>query len=279
MNEMKFTGYTLPLGKKTYIMGIVNVTPDSFSDGGSFFKPLDALSCIEEMINDGVDIIDMGAVSTRPFSKPVTPEEEWSRLKGVFDLLPSDLGVPLSVDTFNIETARRCLDAGADIINDVSGVFSYETARLIKEYNAGWILMHGGVKTGNAETQREYPQGILFSVNEFFADCRKRSAECGIPQSSLCFDAGFGFSKSNEQNIELLNNYDKIEKGDTALLCALSRKRFIGKLSSVEESGKRDPATLCADIIACSKGADIVRVHNVKMHRQAFSLFDNLRQF
>ncbi len=279
MNEMKFTEYTLPLGKKTYIMGIVNVTPDSFSDGGSFFKPLDALSCIEEMINDGADIIDMGAVSTRPFSMPVTPEEEWSRLKGVFDLLPSDLGVPLSVDTFNIETARRCLDAGADIINDVSGVFSYETARLIKEYNAGWIIMHGGVKTGNAETQREYPQGILFSVNEFFSDCRKRAAECGIPQSSLCLDAGFGFSKSNEQNTELLNNFEKIEKGDIALLCALSRKRFIGNLSSVEQSYERDPATLCADIIACSKGADIVRVHNVKMHRQAFSLFDNLRQF
>jgi len=276
MNRFIAGGHSLELGKKTYIMGILNVTPDSFSDGGKYFTLKEAMRQAERMIDEGADIIDVGAVSTRPFSEYVSPEEEWERLKDILCEIRKNFIVPVSIDTFNPFTAERCLDSGADIINDVSGVFSSEMAELIKRYNCGWVVMHGGVSVRKTEEETVFSDGIINDVNNFFEDILREITLLGIPKEHICLDAGFGFSKNNEQNNELLENYEKINKYGLPLLCALSRKRFIGELTGDTDSEKRDEGTLAANIIACSKGADIIRVHNVALHKKAFLVFDGI---
>ncbi len=276
MSEFVFGNKSLPLGGKTYIMGILNVTPDSFSDGGEYFSVSEAVRQTEKMIEEGADIIDVGAVSTRPFSDKVSIEEEWSRLAPVLSELRKRFSVPISVDTFNPENIKRSLDAGADIINDVGGIFSPLTAECVKEYNAGWIIMHGGVLISDAGEQKTYSDGIVNDVNTFFCSMLKKIAEYNIPLNNICLDAGFGFAKNTEQNIELLKNFEKIRKDSLPLLCALSRKRFIGELSGEADAKKRDTATAAANLAAVQKGADIVRVHNVALAKQTLCVADAL---
>lgn len=269
--------YSLELGKKTYIMGILNVTPDSFSDGGLFFNKEDALRQAEKMIAEGADIIDIGAVSTRPFADDVSAEEEWIRLKNVIPEIIKRFDVPLSVDTFNPSTAKRCLDAGADIINDVSGIFSSDMAEIIKRSGCGWIMMHGGVALRKAEEETEFPDGIINDVNRFFSDCLRKTADFGIAPENICLDPGFGFSKNEKQNTELLKNFSMLSCDGRALVCALSRKRFIGYLTGETDKNKLDSGTLAANIAACLNGADIIRVHNVALHKKSTALIDALR--
>lgn len=276
MNEFICNDFSFSLGKKTYIMGILNVTPDSFSDGGKYNTLSGALMHAENMIKEGADIIDIGAVSTRPFSEKVSAEEEWSRLEKILPEIKRNFSVPVSVDTFIPSVAEKCLDFGADIINDVSGVFSSDMAEIIKKYNCGWIVMHGGVGVRKTEDITDFSDGIINDVNRFFSDAVKYAEEKGISLNRLCLDAGFGFSKTNEQNLELLKNYEKLEKHSLPLLCALSRKRFIGELSGEEESSDRLFGTLSANITAVMKGADIVRVHDVLSHKKSLSVTDRL---
>lgn len=258
---------------KKYIMGILNVTPDSFSDGGKFFTVSSSLKQAEAMIEDGADIIDIGAVSTRPFSNAVDTEEEWDRLKNILPVLIRSFNVPVSVDTYNPEVAKRCLEAGVDMINDVSGVFQEDMARVVKSYNCGWITMHGGVMLRRAEEEILYQNGVLCDVNNYFSEFLSLAEKWGIRRNSICLDPGFGFSKNSVQNIELLENLDKLDKSDFPLLCALSRKRFIGEISGETIPENRDAATLEANIKAMNKGADIIRVHNVRLHRSAIASY------
>lgn len=269
--------FSLELGKKTYIMGILNVTPDSFSDGGEFFDKNDAIKQAEKMVSEGADIIDIGAVSTRPFADEVSPEEEWQRLRNVIPEIRKRFDIPLSVDTFNPSTAKLCLDEGVDIINDVSGVFSSEMAEIIKKSGCGWIMMHGGVALRKAEEEVQFQNGIINDINEFFSDCLKKTADYGISSEFICLDPGFGFSKNEEQNTELLKRFGKLSADGSALLCALSRKRFIGALTGEKDKAMLDSGTLAANITACLNGADIIRVHNVAMHKNALQLIDALR--
>lgn len=276
MNEFVFGKNRLPLGKKTYIMGILNVTPDSFSDGGNYNEVKKAVVHTQKMINDGADIIDIGAVSTRPYSEPVSAAEEWERIRDILYEIRRNYSVPLSIDTFNPYTAERCLDMGADIINDVSGIFSSDMAEIIKKYNCGWVIMHGGVALRKAEEEVQFENGIISDVNCYFDGMLEKAAQKGIPAENICLDAGFGFSKNSEQNTELLKNYDKLNKHGLSLLCALSRKRFIGELMGETDSENRDSGTLAANISACMKGADIIRVHNVSLHKKSLQVIDRL---
>ena len=257
---------------KTYIMGILNVTPDSFSDGGKYNSLTAALKRTEEMLSEGADIIDIGAVSTRPFSDTIGEEEEWKRLDEALNEIKKRFSCTVSVDTVSPLVAERSLLSGADIINDVSGVFSSDMADIIKKYNCGWIVMHGGTGLRKAEEIVEFSDGIINDVNSFFADIIKKAGEYGIDKRCLCLDAGFGFSKTNEQNLELLMNFEKLEAENLPLLCALSRKRFISDISG-EEDKERIVGTLAANLIAVKKGASIVRVHDVAAHKRAFDYF------
>ncbi|MBR3974351.1 MAG: dihydropteroate synthase [Clostridia bacterium] len=276
MREFIMRDKKLVLGNKTYIMGIVNITPDSFSDGNQFFSVESALTQCEKLIADGADIIDIGACSTRPDSTPVSEEEEWERLKGILPELRKMTDAPISVDTFRESIAEECLEMGADIINDVSGVYSSSMAQLIKKYNAGWILMHGGVKTGKTESIVDFENGVVQSVQDFFDAVLLNAKNDGLNESNICLDIGFGFSKTNEQNIELFKNLDTLDTGLSALLSGLSRKRFIGALSEDTDVSDRLGGTLASNVLSVEKGVDIVRVHEVALHRKALTLADKL---
>lgn len=276
MRYFSFAGGKLPLREKTYIMGILNVTPDSFSDGNKWFRPDDAIRHAIEMEENGASIIDIGAFSTRPNAEYISPAEEWKRLSEVLPNVIKQVDVPVSVDTFVPDVAEKCLDAGAAIINDVSGIFNPEIARLVKSFGAGWITMHGGVSISRAESEVEYKDGILSSVQAFFDDITARSAEFGIPTDKICLDPGFGFSKNAEQNTELLKKIGSLDTHSAALLCALSRKRFVGALADEPNAERRDEATLACDIYAAIHGADIVRVHNVELHTKALRALDGI---
>lgn len=276
MKEFKCRNFSLALDKKTYIMGILNVTPDSFFDGGCYLSVKNAIEQAERMIEEGADIIDIGAVSTRPFSQKVSPEDEWGRLKDVLYEIRKRFNVPISVDTYVPFVAENSLFSGADIINDVGGVFLSEMADIIKKYGAGWVIMHGGVLNAPSETVCEYDDGIINHVNAFFSEMLKKISAHGISEDRICIDPGFGFSKTNEQNTMLLKDLNLIDKHSLPLLCALSRKRFIGELSGVETPENRLGGTVAANISAVIKGADIIRVHDVKIHKQSMAAADAL---
>ena len=262
----------LPLDQKPYLMGILNVTPDSFSDGGKYFDTAAALRRAEEMASLGADMIDVGAVSTRPFAAPVSEEEEWARLSAVLPELLRRCPVPVSVDTTSFSVARRCLDLGVAVINDVSGAFRPEMCEVVKEYRAGWVLMHGGAALAKTEAEMDYPGGIIRHVQDFFDEMINNAQENGLSKEQLCLDPGFGFAKNTEQNAELLRRLSSLDTHCVALMAALSRKRFIGALSGDDDPANRLGGTLAANVIAVRSGAHIIRAHEIALHRKALDL-------
>ena len=257
-------------------MGILNITPDSFSDGGKYDSVNTALSHASELIAGGADIIDIGAVSTRPGSSPADEKEELARLEKILPAIRKSFDIPISVDTFRPAVAGLCLEAGADIINDVSGIYSPEMAETVKRYDAGWILMHGGVLISGAGEKREYPAGVINDVQYFFDEVTVSAARDGIDVSRICLDPGFGFGKDTLQNRELLSGLDLLDSNGAALIAALSRKRFIGELSD-DKDADRLGGTLAADVIAVMKGADIIRTHETALHSKAMKLTEALK--
>ena len=253
-------GFEFPLGQRTYVMGILNYTPDSFSDGGMYNTPQAALEHALLMQEQGADIIDIGANSTRPDAVILSAEEEKERIAPVLETICNRLDVAVSADTFYPSCAKAALEAGVSIINDVSGVFNPEIAALCKEYGAGYIVMHN--PCGSAQAA-EYPHGVVNAVRSFFLDSLTLAAQSGLDKSQLCLDAGIGFGKKYEDNIELLREMQWLKFKGVALLAAASRKRFIGTASGVEESSKRDFGTVAAHTAAIAGGADIIRVHDV----------------
>ena len=277
MSIFRTAAGALPLDKKPYLMGILNVTPDSFSDGGKYFDPAAALKKAEEMVSQGADLIDVGAVSTRPFSAPVSEQEEWERLSAVLPELLRECPVPVSVDTTTFAVARRCLDLGAAVINDVSGAFRPEMAALVKEYRAGWVLMHGGAALAKTEAELEYPGGVVAHVQAFFDDIIRQAQEYGLSIEQICMDPGFGFAKNTEQNAELLRSMSALDTHGAALMAALSRKRFIGALSGDDDPADRLGGTLAANVMAVRAGAHIIRAHEIALHRKALDFVFNVR--
>lgn len=252
--------HEFPLGKKTYVMGILNYTPDSFSDGGLYFTPEKALEHAILMVEQGADIIDIGANSTRPDAVILTAEEEKERLVPVIEAICGKVKAAVSVDTFYPVCAEAALKAGADIINDVSGVFNPDMAKLAVKYGAGYIVMHN--PCGSAKTT-DYENGVVAEVRKFFVDAITLAAQCGLSKNQLCLDMGFGFGKSYEDNLELIRNTQWLKFKGVALLAAGSRKRFIGTASGEENSALRDAGTVAAHTAAVAGGADIIRVHDV----------------
>lgn len=252
--------HEFPLGKKTYVMGILNYTPDSFSDGGLYNNPEAALEHALRMQAQGADIIDIGANSTRPDAVILSAQEEAERLMPFLCELCNSLDCAVSVDTFYPVCAKAALEAGADIINDVSGVFNSEIAQLCKKYSAGYVVMHN--PCGAAEVL-QYPNGVVNEIRRFFLDTLTLAAEAGLAKSQLCLDMGLGFGKSYEDNLELLRDMQWLKIQGVALLAAGSRKRFIGKASGEEASARRDAGTVAVHTAAIAGGADIIRVHDV----------------
>lgn len=254
-------GFNFELGKRTYVMGILNVTKDSFSDGGKYNSPEKAEKHVREMLAEGADIIDIGAQSTRPDSILMSPEDELNIVKQYLPLIHDKFNAVYSIDTFYPEVAEYALNNGVSIINDVSGKFNPQMAELVSKYDCGWIIMHTG--GGTAKYVPEYKTSVTEDVINFFDDALEFCNGYNIPKERIVLDIGIGFGKNYEQNIELIKNINKIKREDVSLLTALSFKRVV---STATDCGGDDRlfGTISANVLAVVGGTDFVRVHNVK---------------
>ncbi len=259
----KGNGFSFEINKRTYIMGILNVTPDSFFDGGQWNSPEKAVEHALKMQEDGADIIDIGAQSTRPGSTLLSEDEELEIIKKYIPAVTSAVNVPVSVDTFYPKVAEYCLENGAKIINDVSSKMDREMALVVKKHNAGWIVMHTGNASASQEADYSKCGGVVNDVLAFFDKAEKIAAEYSISRENICFDMGFGFGKSHFDNLELLRNIDKLKSPERALLTALSCKRLV-KNETGADGYDRVFGTLAADTLAIAGGTDFIRVHHVK---------------
>lgn len=259
----KGNGFSFEINKRTYIMGILNVTPDSFFDGGQWNSPEKAVEHALKMQEDGADIIDIGAQSTRPGSVLLSEEEELEIIKKYIPAVTSAVNVPVSVDTFYPRVAKYCLENGAKIINDVSSKMDREMALVVKKHNAGWIVMHTGNASASQEADYSKCGGVVNDVLAFFDKAEKIAAEYAISRENICFDMGLGFGKSHFDNLELLRNIDKLKSPERALLTALSCKRLV-KNETGADGYDRVFGTLAADTLAIAGGTDFIRVHHVK---------------
>lgn len=243
---------SLLLNKKL-VMGILNVTPDSFSDGGDFLSAEKAVAHAKKMISYGAQIIDVGGQSTRPGYQEVSPDEEWSRIERVLIALLKETDAVISVDTYFPQVAKKALELGVHIINDVTG-FDTPMLKVTSESDCGIIIMHSGGGNGN----------IVETVRTFFENKVKQANEFGIKNSRICLDPGIGFGKSYEENLSLIANVDRTRLEDIAYLMAASRKRVIAAACASEDIHDRDMGTLAAHAVSMIFGADIIRAHDVK---------------
>jgi dihydropteroate synthase len=255
-------GTSLELGRRTLVMGILNVTPDSFSDGGRYAEPETALAHALAMEADGADIVDVGGESSRPGAEFVPAEEELRRIVPVVRALAGRLRVPISIDTTRASTARAAIDAGASIVNDISALrFDPGIATVAAETGAGLILMH---MRGDPRTMQALPpsEDILAEVVRDLLDAISMAEERGVPGASIVLDPGIGFGKTLDQNVELIARLDRLAALDFPLVVGASRKSFLGKLTgrAVEERIAASVASATAAVLA---GAHIVRAHDV----------------
>lgn len=258
--------FSLPLDR-TYVMGILNVTPDSFSDGGEYLDPAAALERALEMKAEGADLIDVGGQSTRPGYTAISPEEEWERIRDVLPALVKKTGLPISVDTFYPWVAQRALEAGASILNDVTG-FGPEMLAVAAGSRCGCVVMDPGTTGGD----------ICARVRGFFLDRLEAAQRAGIARERLCFDPGVGFGKTVEENLDLIAHVERTKVEGCAFLMAASRKRVTGAFCGNPPFEERLPATLAAHTASILGGADLVRVHDVKEAVQAARMADALKR-
>jgi len=252
---------------KAAIMGIVNLTPDSFSDGGWLSNVDDALARVIELAETGCAVVDIGGQSTRPGHVPVSPEEEWQRIEPLLTRIDSlrreGVFLPfVSVDTYQPEVARKALAAGVDIINDVHGFENPAMRAVAAEYQAGCVVMH-------SEDITKHPNPIS-AVRKFFEYRVEQMLQEGIRRESICLDCGIGFGKTREQEAKILEHMGECRVQSLPLLAAASRKRIIAYLMGRDvPPDQRDPETHCAHLTAVQAGADMVRVHDAAGARKS----------
>jgi dihydropteroate synthase len=269
----------LPYGERTLVMGVLNVTPDSFSDGGEFFDTGRAVAHAEEMVAEGADILDVGGESTRPGGASVSADEEIRRVVPVVKALAGRVPVPVSVDTTKAGVARAALDAGAEIVNDISGLrFDPALADEAARAGAGLVLMHS---RGTRDTLHALPP-VADIMPEVVESLRRSVAEAqrrGVALDSLAVDPGIGFGKSREQNVELLARLDTLSLAfqNLPLLVGTSRKRFIGALLDGAPVGERLHGTMATVTTAVLRGASIVRVHDVRAAVETVRVADAIK--
>ena len=261
MGIFKFRKHSLDLGLRTYVMGILNITPDSFSDGGRYFDADRALERALEIEALGADLIDIGAQSTAPSSSPLDTGEELARLSTSLKAISKQLKIPISVDTYHPQVARFALENGAHIINDISASVSPEMAEIVAHYGAGWVIMHN--RCGADAIGNVYEGGVINHVRSFFEESMQKALAYGLSPEQLCFDPGIGFGKSMADNLSLIKHMADIKLPTCALLTGLSRKRVLGSVTGESVPKKRDAAGLAAHTVAIAQGTDIIRAHNV----------------
>ncbi|MDQ3473938.1 MAG: dihydropteroate synthase [Acidobacteriota bacterium] len=279
VQEWHIVGRILPIGTRTLIMGVLNVTPDSFSDGAQFLAPDKALAHAEQMIADGADIIDVGGESTRPGADLISPEDELQRVLPVIKELTKTISVPISIDTTKAVVARAALEAGAAIVNDISGLrFDFHIADEVAKSGAGLVLMHS---RGTPATMQRLPpmanalEEVTSSLRSSVAMAERR----GVKRESIVIDPGIGFGKTQEQNIELIARLDRLARAfpDFPVLIGTSRKSFIGRLLDDAPATNRLHGTMASITAAVLGGAHIVRVHDVKAAAETVRIADAIK--
>ena len=253
------------------VMGILNATPDSFSDGGMFRTPQDALAQAERMIANGVDLIDIGGESTRPGAEPVALQEELDRVLPVIEAL-KNCGVALSIDTYKAETMRQALHAGVDCVNDVWALRQEGAVNAVLESsNCGIVLMHMQRDPLTMQFDPEY-QDVIAEVSSFLKERAQALIVAGVQANRIAIDPGFGFGKSLEHNLNMLKNFADFSKVGFPVLAGISRKSMLGKLTG-KNTNERIAPSVAAAIMAADRGARIVRVHDVPETVDAFKLW------
>ena len=254
------------IGNRTYIMGILNMTPDSFSDGGQHNSIDEALRHAAEMVEEGADIIDVGGESTRPGYAQISVREEISRVAGVIKAICSTLDVPVSIDTYKPEVAREAIRAGASMINDIWGFQKYpDMAAVAAEYNVACCLMHNSEKA-------EYVD-IISGIESFLTKSVEIAIKSGIDKSKIILDPGIGFGKTYEHNLDTLRKLQNLKKLDFPILLGTSRKSVVGNALKLPVE-QRLEGTLATTVIGIEKGVDFIRVHDVKENKRACMMAD-----
>lgn len=249
------------------LMGVVNVTPDSFSDGGLFEDSAAAVEHGRQLAAAGADIVDVGGESTRPRSEPVDAPTELRRILPVIEALAGD-GVVVSVDTAKSEVAEAAVEAGARVVNDISAGHDSEMLDVVKRSGAGLVLMH---MKGTPRTMQDDPRydDVVTEVRDYLVHRATRAVQAGVAADSVVIDPGIGFGKTTDHNLEILRRLGELVDAGYPVLVGASRKAFLGRITGVEDPRQRDAATAATTALAVAAGAAIVRVHDVESSRQA----------
>ena len=270
---VQFKEKRMNLSSRTHIMGALNVTPDSFSDGGKFLKLEDAVRQGMKMAVEGADIIDVGGESTRPGSDPVSIQEELARVIPVIRSLSKRIDVPISIDTYKAKVAKEALDTGAQMINDISALrFDPEMKKVACEFEAPIVLMHIKGTPKNMQKDPWY-EDVISEITEYLRQSIQMAQKAGIDKEKIIIDPGIGFGKRLEDNLNVLKNLKKFSILECPILIGCSRKSFIGKILDLPID-ERLEGSLASLAVAVMNGANIVRVHDVKESKRVVRLVD-----
>jgi dihydropteroate synthase len=267
---------TFKLGRKTLLMGVLNVTPDSFSDGGLYFHSEKAIAHGLKMVEEGADFMDIGGESTRPGSKPLGLEEELRRVIPVIESLVKEMDVPVSIDTYKSAVAQKAIEAGAEMINDISGLhFDPELAQVAAKEDVPLVLMH---IRGSPETMQKdvHYESLLSEILQYLKESIRRAESAGLDPKQIIVDPGIGFGKTVEDNLIILKNLQEFRILGKPLLLGTSRKSFIGKILNAEVT-ERLEGTLSSIAIGVLNGAHIIRCHDVLQAKRAIAVADAIR--
>ena len=268
---------TFTLGKQTLLMGVLNVTPDSFSEGGIFFDKEKAIARGLKMVEEGADFIDIGGESTRPGSKPLGLDEELRRVIPVIEFLAKDVDVPISIDTYKSAVAKKAIDAGAQIINDISGLhLDPSLSQVAAKEDVPLVLMH---IRGNPETMQKniHYESLFSEIIQYLKDSIQRAESAGVDPEQIIIDPGIGFGKTVEDNLLILKNLQEFKILGKPLLLGTSRKSFIGKILNADVT-ERLEGTLSSIVAGVLNGAHIIRCHDVIQAKRAIAIADAVRQ-
>ncbi len=271
----RYKGREIFLKDRFLIMGILNVTPDSFSDGGDYFDEDRALKHVEEMIEEGADIVDVGGESTRPSAEPVSLDEELRRVLPVIEAIKKGFPeVVVSIDTYKSKVAQEALNRGVEIVNDISGLgFDEKLIEVLAGSDCGIVEMHIRGTPKNMQKNPHYDDVVL-EINEKFGEILDKLKGAGIDENRVVFDPGIGFGKRFEHNLEILNNIEAFKVWGRPILVGTSRKSFIGGVLGIENPKERLFGTIASNVVAYIRGARLFRVHDVKAHKEALRLAD-----
>ena len=264
---------TLDLSARTHLMGVLNVTPDSFSDGGKFFKLEKAVKQGLKLAEEGADIIDVGGESTRPGSEPVTIDEELRRVIPVIEELTKRIQVPISIDTYKSRVAKEALDSGASMVNDISGLrYDPEMKKVVAEYDVPVVLMHIKGTPKNMQESPKY-ENLLEEIKSYLNQSISIAEEAGIGEDKIIIDPGIGFGKTLDDNLKILKNLVEFKSLGKPVMIGVSRKSFIGKILDLP-TDERLEGSLASMAVAIMNGANILRVHDVKESKRVAKLVD-----